>query len=166
MVLPISYINDGVIISRALHGSNIPIVGGIGGYITPDFQKALGDNANHIFTILSSSPDVYGEIGEMYKEKYGEFMAQEGHDTAASLYAVVQALEIKPTDDPKELAKTLHDENFDMGSAGTMAGGYVDFDETGANTVVTPILVQWQDGELRSVWPQELATTKPIWPVK
>jgi branched-chain amino acid transport system substrate-binding protein len=164
LLFPVSYLNDGVKIMRALSGSDIPVVGGVGGFITPDFKKALGDDVNGIFSVDTSAPDFYGEIGDRYREEYGTFMPQEAHDNAAALYVIAEALEANATNDPTVLAETLHSEDFDQGAAGSMPGGHVKFDKSGANTVIKPLMVQWQGGELKSVWPQDVAKNEPQWP--
>jgi branched-chain amino acid transport system substrate-binding protein len=166
ILFAVSYTTDGVQLVRALgaSGSDVPIVGGVGGFITPDFGNAIGSRANGIFSVTTSAPNEYGDIGERYKEKYGTFMPQEAHDNAAALSVIAQALEATPTTDPTELAKTLHSQDFDEGIAAQMPGGHVTFDEAGSNVVIEPLMVQWQDGRLVSVWPEELAEYKPRWP--
>lgn len=164
LLFPVSYFNDGVLLMRALSGSGIPVVGGVGGFITPDFEKNLGEDVNGVFSVNTSSPDAYGEIGDRYEEAYGTFMPQDAHDNAAALFTIAHALELNPTTDPETLADTLHNEKFDLGAAGSMPGGYVEFDERGANTVAKPLMVQWQDQNLVSVWPEEEAHGEPEWP--
>ncbi len=168
ILFPVSYLADGIQIMRALEagGSDLPVVGGVGGFITPDFQDALGDSVNGIFSVMTSAPDKYGVIGEMYEKKHGTFMPQEAHDNAAALSVIAQALEANPTTDPTKLADTLHSEDFDEGVAAQMPGGHVKFDEAGNNVVIEPLMVQWQEGNLVSVWPQEQAESEPKWPAE
>ncbi len=164
-IFSVAYVTDGVLLSRALssRGSTVPVIGGVGGYITPDFKKSLGDQVNGVLSIDTSDPDKYGDVGKAYEQKYGELMPQEAHDNAAAVYIFAQALEKKPTTDPKELAKTLGSEVFDAGAAGSMPGGKVKFDATGANTFAKPLMVQWQQGRLVGVWPADITANKPIW---
>jgi branched-chain amino acid transport system substrate-binding protein len=165
-IFSIAYVSDGVLLMRALNsaGKTVPVFGGTGGYITPDFVKALGEKVNGLFSVTTSNPDGYGELGEAYLEKYGEFMPQEAHDNAAAVYVIAQALEENPTTDPTELAQYLHEGQFDQGAAGTMPSGVVEFDETGVNIHAEPLMVQWQNEELIGVWPQDIVDGEPIWP--
>lgn len=165
-IYSIAYVPDSVLLMRALkaQGSDVPIFGGTGGYITPDFVKALGDQVNDVFSITTSNPDGYGDIGQAYLDKYGEFMPQEAHDNAAAVYIFAQALEENPTTDPTELANYLHKGKFDQGAAGSMPGGVVEFDETGVNVNAKPVMVQWQDKNLIGVWPADIVKGKPVWP--
>lgn len=165
VVFSVAYVTDGVLLMRALKsaGSTVPVVGGVGGYITPDFKKSLGDQVEGVLSIDTSDPDKYGDIARAYEEKYGEQMPQEAHDNAAAVYCFAQALEQNPTTDPTKLAEALHSGTFDAGAAGSMPGGKVKFDETGANTFAKPLMVQWQRGRLVGVWPADLTSNKPIW---
>ena len=165
VIFAVSYVNDGVLLMRALQSQNntVPVVGGVGGFITPDFQKSLGDAVNGVLSVDTSDPDRYGELGEAYQKKYGEFMPQEAHDNAAAVYVFAQALEQKPTSKPEELADALRAGTFDAGAAGSMPGGKVDFDDTGRNTHAAPLMVQWQKGELVGVWPRDITDNEPQW---
>jgi len=165
-IFSIAYVTDGVLLMRALKssGSTLPMFGGTGGYVTPDFLKVLGSAVNGVFSVTTSNPDDYGAVGEAYQKKHGEFMPQEAHDNAAAVYVIAQALEEHPTTSPAELAQTLHNGKFSRGAAGSMPGGVVEFDESGVNTHAAPLMVQWQNGKLVGVWPEDLVKGKPEWP--
>jgi branched-chain amino acid transport system substrate-binding protein len=164
-IFSVAYVTDGILLTRALRsrGSTIPVIGGVGGYITPDFKKSLGDQVNGVLSIDTSDPDKYGDIAKAYMDKYGELMPQEAHDNAAAVYVFAQALEMKPTTDSETLVKTLRSGTFDQGAAGSMPGGKVKFDDTGANTSAKPLMVQWQQGKLVGVWPADITENKPVW---
>jgi branched-chain amino acid transport system substrate-binding protein len=166
-IFPVSYLNDGILLIRALKQNKIttPVVAGVGGFVTPDFIKNAGqDVVEGVFSADFSAQDGYGEIGKAYEAKNGMFMSQAAHDNAVALDILAQALETKPTTDPKELAKTLHTVDFKTGLAQSMPGGHVQFSDQGKNTVIKPILEQWQNGKLVSVWPTDVAKGKPMWP--
>lgn len=164
-VFSIAYVQDGVLLMRAVKqaGLTIPIFGGTGGYITPDFVEALGDGVNGLFSVTTSNPEGYGEVGQAYLEKFGQFMPQEAHDNAAGVYIIAEALEKNPTTDPEVLKETLHSTVFTLGAAGQMPNGQVEFDETGANQHGSPLMVQWQDQQLVGVWPKDIVQGSPIW---
>ncbi len=164
-IFSVAYVTDGVLLMRALRaaGSNTPVIGGVGGYITQDFKNALGDQLNGVLSIDTSDPDKYGDFGKAYEAKYKELTPQEAHDNAAAVYAIAQALENKPTTDREVLAEELRSGTFDLGAAGSMPGGKVKFDATGANTYAKPLMVQWQNGQLVGVWPAGITSHKPIW---
>lgn len=166
VIMAVSYVTDGVLLVRALKslGSDVPVVGGVGGFITPDFERNLGRGVEGILSVNTSSPDAYGDIGERYRQRYGEFMPQEAHDNAACLYIVTEALSEHYTEDPERFAQALRTSGpYQLGAAGSMPGGRVEFAENGANSVIEPLMTQWQDGELTSVWPPDFASSRPRW---
>ncbi len=61
-IFSVAYVTDGILLTRALsaRGNKIPVIGGVGGYITPDFKKALGESVNGILSVDTSDPDKYG----------------------------------------------------------------------------------------------------------
>ncbi len=166
IILPVSYLTDGILLVRALSqaGNKSPIFAGVGGFVQPDFQKNLGPLANGIFTADTSSPDAYGSINDEYQKRYGTFMTQEAHDNAVGVSIIAQALEAHPTRDPEELSRTLHSMDFSKGLAATMPGGHVQWDAQGNNTVIQPVMCQWQNGKLVGVYPADLTKGKPQWP--
>lgn len=167
-IFSIAYVSDGVLLMRALksQGNTAPVFGGTGGYITPDFLSALGDQVNGLFSVTTSNPDGYGALGEAYLAKYKEFMPQEAHDNAAAVYIIAQALEENPKADSTALAAALHKGSFDQGAAGQMPGGVVKFDSAGVNVNAAPLMVQWQRGALIGVWPSDIVKGKPSWSTK
>ena len=58
---------------------------------------------------------------------------------------------------PKAVTEALHGERFDGGWTKAMPGGAVQFDQTGLNTLSVPIMVQWRNKELVTVWPKDFA---------
>jgi branched-chain amino acid transport system substrate-binding protein len=164
-IFSVAYVTDGVLLMRALKaaGNTAPVIGGVGGYITPDFKKSLGDQVDGVLSVDTSDPDQYGDIGKAYQDKYGELMPQEAHDNAAAVYVFAEALENKPTTDSATLSQELRAGTFSQGAAGSMPGGKVKFDDTGANEFAKPLMVQWQGGNLVGVWPAELTANKPSW---
>ncbi len=166
IILPVSYLTDGILLVRALHeaGNTAPIFAGVGGFVQPDFEKSLGPLANQIFTADTSSPDAYGSINDQYQKRYGTFMTQEAHDNAVAVSIIAQALEAHPTRDPEQLTRTLHSMDFTKGLATTMPGGHVKWDAQGNNVVIQPVMCQWQNGKLVGVYPSDLTRGTARWP--
>lgn len=44
-----------------------------------------------------------------------------------------------------------------------MTGGAVKFDSNGLNTLSVPLMVQWRNNELVTVWPADIAKAKAVW---
>ena len=163
-VVPVSYFTDAVLIVRSMRQNDmeIPIIGGAAGYIIPDFHDALGDNTQGIFSADTSNYDHYGELGAKYRQRHGKFMTHEAFEHAVLVYAYAAALEKAGTTDTATVADTLRETRFTGYPFSGLPGDVVDFGENGLNTETYPLMVQWQDGELVTVCPENEAKGDPI----
>ena len=164
-VFPVSYLNDGIFIVRTMRQQQIriPVVGGAAGYIIPDFEKGLGEFAENVFSISPTNYDLSPAMTEPFRKRFGFFMVHEAIESAASLDVLCQAMERAKSAKPKDVTSALHDGRFDDGWAKAMPGGAVRFDENGLNTISMPIMVQWRNKQLVTVWPKEIAKASPVW---
>jgi len=159
IVFPISYLNDSLLIIRVMRQQRltVPIVGGAAGYVIPDFAKALGQYSQAVLSIAPANYDQAPEYTERYRKRFGTFMPHEALEHAVCAGVLAQALEVAASDKPEAVSKALRAQKYDRGWAGVMSGGGVHFDANGLNTLAQPIMVQWQNNELVSVWPKALA---------
>lgn len=159
IVFPISYLNDSLLIIRVMRQQRltVPIVGGAAGYVIPDFAKALGQYSQAVLSIAPANYDQAPEYTERYRKRFGTFMPHEALEHAVCAGVLAQALEVAASDKPEAVSKALRAQKYDQGWAGVMSGGGVHFDANGLNTLAQPIMVQWQNNELVSVWPRALA---------
>ena len=164
-VFPASYLNDGLQIIRSMRQQdiNLPIIGGAGGYVIPDFQRALGEYAEGVMSIAPGNYDLAPEITDAFRERYGYFMVHEALEHAVCLDVLAKALEASGEAEPAAVREALSANRFTGGWCDAMPGGAVDFDETGLNTLAVPLMVQWKGEDLRTVWPQNLAKAEPVW---
>ncbi|MCT8268998.1 ABC transporter substrate-binding protein [Afifella sp. JA880] len=164
-VFPCSYLNDGVQIIRTMRqqGIDMPVIGGAGGYVIPDFRAALGEYAENVFSVAPSNYDLAPELTDPFKERFGYFMVHEAIEHAVCLDVLAKALEISGDTDSDALREALRNNRFEGGWAGIIPGGGVDFDETGLNTLAKPIIVQWRGEDLVTVWPDDVATKEAVW---
>lgn len=164
IVFPVSYLNDSLLIVRALRQQklNIPIVGGSAGYVIPDFAQALGDYANGVLSICSANYDLARDLTERYRKRFKAFMVHEAVEHAVSLDVLAQAINAAKSASPEEIGKTLRSMTFTEGWAKAMTNGTVKFDQTGLNVHAEPVMVQWQKNELVTVWPTKFAKGKFI----
>jgi len=164
LVFPISYLNDSLLIIRVMRQQRLtlPVVGGAAGYVIPDFAKALGQYAQAVLSIAPANYDQAPEYTERYRQRFGTFMPHEALEHAVCVGVLAAALEVAKSDKPGAVSAALRAQKYDQGWAGVMSGGGVHFDATGYNTMAQPVLVQWQQGELVSVYPQHMAKGKVI----
>jgi branched-chain amino acid transport system substrate-binding protein len=164
-VFPVSYLNDSLYIVRTMRQQKIkiPVVGGAAGFIIPDFERGLGELAEGVLSISPTNYDLSPSMTEQFHKRFGFFMVHEAIESAASLDVLCQAIERAKSAKPKNVTASLHNGRFDAGWAKAMPGGAVQFDDTGLNTISMPIMVQWRNKQLVTVWPKEIAKASPVW---
>jgi branched-chain amino acid transport system substrate-binding protein len=164
-LFPVSYLNDSLFIIRTMRQQQIPIpvIGGSGGYVVPDFEKGLGDFAENVLSISPTNYDLAPELTDRFRKRFGYFMVQEAIEHAVTLDVLVQAIERAKSTRPQAVTEALHGARFEGGWTKAMPGGAVQFDRTGLNTLSTPIMVQWRSKELVTVWPKDLAKAASVW---
>ncbi|WP_349644687.1 MULTISPECIES: ABC transporter substrate-binding protein [unclassified Bradyrhizobium] len=164
-VFPVSYLNDSLQIIRAMRQQKItiPAIGGAAGYVIPDFEKGLGEFAEGVLSISPANYDLDTALTERFRKRFGYFMVHEALEHAVCMDVLGQALEKAKSTQPDALRKVLHDTRFEGGWTRTMTGGAVQFDKAGLNTLSSPVMVQWRNKELVTVWPSEFAKGKAVW---
>jgi branched-chain amino acid transport system substrate-binding protein len=164
-VFPLSYLNDSLFIIRTMRQQRItiPAIGGAAGYIIPDFEKGLGEFAEGVLSISPTNYDLAPTLTDPFRKRFGYFMVHEAIESAVALYVLVQAIERAKSAKPKAVTEALHGGRFEGGWTKAMPGGAVQFDQTGLNTLLVPIMVQWRNKELVTVWPKDFAKASPVW---
>jgi branched-chain amino acid transport system substrate-binding protein len=164
-----SNLSDTSLIIRGLRsrGVEVPVVApGGGGVLTPQFSDTLGPDAEGVMASSAWNADLQlegvEEAAAAYLEEHGVFMAQEAGESWVAVHQLAQLMEESATCDPKELRDALADAEFTEGPAAAMPPGQVGYDETGANEFVEPVMVQWQGGELRTVFPEDVAAVDAL----
>lgn len=165
IAFPVSYLNDSLLIIRALRQQqiDIPVIGGAAGYIIPDFRKGLGAYAEGVLSVAAASGDLIPELAKTYKETYGSFITHEAIIHAAALDAVAQAMEKAKSSDPQKVRDALATLDTCTGLAKGVPGGCITFDKTGLNTSAFPVMVQWRGEEPVTVYPPQAAKQAPLW---
>jgi branched-chain amino acid transport system substrate-binding protein len=165
-VFPVSYLNDSLQIIRAMRQQRItiPAIGGAAGYVIPDFEKGLGEFAEGVLSISPANYDLASELTERFRKRFGYFMVHEALEHAVCMDVLAQAIEKAKSAKPEDLRKALQGARFEGGWTKAMTGGAVQFDKTGLNTLSVPVMVQWRNKELVTVWPADAAKAKAVWP--
>ena len=165
MVFPVSYLNDSLLIIRTMAQQQVdlPAIGGAAGYVIPDFVKGLGELADGVLSISPANYDSTPQLTERFRKRFGYFMVHEALEHATCLGVLAEALETAGKADPALLREVLHRDTFTKGWSAAMTPTGVKFDQTGLNTMASPVMVQWQRGELATVWPKSLAKAPASW---
>jgi len=133
----------------------------------PGFIEALGQDANYVFGTAQWLPSLpysgksFGSAEEYalaYEDEFG--VEPDYHSAAATAcglafqFAIEQAGSLSREDVRQALA-SLDVQTF---------YGQLKFDETGRDSFNPMVALQVQDGKIVAVWPDALATAKPLYP--
>lgn len=160
MMFSLSYLNDLILIVRTVKqvGLNIPINGGSGGFVMPDFYTNVGKLAEGLQGVTHWNHDIDAsaqKINEEFKKRTGAFAFEYAGGLVAQTFMLADALERAGSSDPKKVREALAALDVSSGYAAMAPGGRVKFGPDGRNIYGRPVGVQWQNGDLVSVFPKE-----------
>ena len=160
MLFPVSYLNDLILIIRAIKqvGLDLAINGGSGGFVIPDFYKNVGNAAEGLLGVAHWNHDVNdnaAKVNAEYKKQYGEFLFEYAGGLVAQTYMIADALERAASTDPQKVREALATLDVSEGYAAMCPGGKVKFGPDGKNIYAHPVGVQWQHGDLATVFPKD-----------
>lgn len=149
---------------------------GATGYGNPGFGKAFGNDANGPFALLEPGPGLLIEkfrpegqrieraFREAVKAKTGSDVPTGGHQLAGGgLWVLKLVLDAAKTDELDKFRAAVLAMDLPVGS--TVNGWGIKFDETGqnSNARVQHYMLQWQNGAMVTVWPEEFTTHRAKW---
>jgi branched-chain amino acid transport system substrate-binding protein len=169
MLFAVSYLTDLVLIVRTMKqmGVNIPINGGSGGFVIPDFYKSVGKEAEGLLGVAHWNHDINADartVNAGYQKAYGQFIFEYAGGLIAQTFMIADALERAASTDPQKVRDALAALDVSKGYAAMAPGGKVKFDQNGKNVYGHPVGVQWQNGDLVSVFPKEDAQVPLVKP--
>jgi len=160
MLFPVSYLNDLILIIRAIRqvGLEIAINGGSGGFVIPDFYKNVGTLAEGLLGVAHWNHDIDAnaqQVNAEYKKRHGEFLFEYAGGLVAQTFMIADALERAASTDPQKVRDALASLDVSTGYAAMCPGGRVKFGPDGKNVYAHPVGVQWQHGDLAAVFPKD-----------
>lgn len=163
----VSYLNDLIQIVRTIKqvGLNIAINGGSGGFVIPDFYKNVGKLADGLQGVAHwnhDSDESAQKVNAEFKKRTGEFLFEYAGGLIAQTFMIADALERAASADPQKVREALATLDVSSGYAAMCPGGKVKFGPDGKNIYAHPVGVQWQNGDLASVFPPSDARAELI----
>jgi branched-chain amino acid transport system substrate-binding protein len=149
---------------------------GATGYGNPGFGKALGNDANGPFALSEPGPGfildkmkpdgqkIERAFREAVKAKTGSDVPTGGHQLAAGgLWLLKVVLDAAKTDELEKFRAAVMKMDVPVGSL--INGWGVKFDDSGQNSNerVQHYMLQWQNGSLVTVWPEDLTSNRAKW---
>jgi branched-chain amino acid transport system substrate-binding protein len=162
MLFPVSYLNDLILIIRTIKqvGLDIAINGGSGGFVIPDFYKNVGNAAEGLLGVAHWNHDIDAnaqKVNAEYQKRHGEFLFEYAGGLVAQTFMIADALERAASTDPQKVRDALASLDLSSGYAAMCPGGKVKFGPDGKNIYAHPVGVQWQKGDLATVFPSDEA---------
>jgi branched-chain amino acid transport system substrate-binding protein len=160
MLFPVSYLNDLILIIRAIKqvGLEIAINGGSGGFVIPDFYKNVGNLAEGLLGVAHWNHDIDDNartVNAAYQKLHGEFLFEYAGGLVAQTFMIADALERAASTNPEKVRDALAALDVSAGYAAMGPGGRVKFGPDGQNIYAHPVGVQWQHADLATVFPKE-----------
>lgn len=169
VVLASSFISDALLLVSTMKEQDYfpeVFLGQRGGYVASDFVTNLGEDAEYICSTARWNGDIDHELTEELNELYLEYsdgIALKSDVLASAwdwyLIAII-ANQCGSTDPDVMRAEMSKGIDIDPAQDPTGLPGYV-YGENGANVTSAGIIIQVQDGEWKTVYPEEDASEKP-----
>src|SRR6266699_2044267 len=170
-VIFISYTADTILYFKTLKNLDYTppmIIGDDACFSDPAFIPAVGESAqgamNRSAWDLGKPGGNSYTVNELFKKKTGRDLDDTSARWMQGFLVLADAINRAGSTDPAKIQKALQD--TDLKPEQLMIGYRgVKFDETGQNTLSATYLIQLQGKEYKSVWPQDRATAKLVWPM-
>jgi branched-chain amino acid transport system substrate-binding protein len=169
IIYMVSYVMDASLLinqSMELRMSPRLFIGGAAGFTLPEFIQNTGRAGEKVVsaTLWHESLKIPGarEYFEKFRKRYSKAPDYHGAEAYAAVQVIADALGRARSLDPEGIREALAATEL------TTVFGPVKFESYGEkinqNRAPTYV-VQWQDGELRLVWPREVAAAPYVYPV-
>ena len=104
------------------------------------------------------------EVAKRFCEKTGEpWMSQDAVMNYGHIWILKEAIERAGSAERHKVNDTLHAMDMTTGPALLFPGKRIKFEANGRLAGAPIVMVQWQDGAPKSVYPQDIALSKPLW---
>ncbi|HYR02766.1 MAG TPA: ABC transporter substrate-binding protein [Syntrophobacteria bacterium] len=169
IVYMVSYLMDAALLmkqSRELKLTPKLFIGGGAGFTLPEFPQNAG-----VASEMVLSATLWHEIlplpGAMdyfkkFKARYNKETEYHGAQAYSSAYVIADVLKRAKSLSPDDIKQALQETNMN-----TVFGPvkFVSYGKKTNQNKLSTYVVQWQKGDLKLIWPKELANAKYIYPI-
>lgn len=145
----------------------LAVVGNGGGMGAPELLHVLGkDLLEGVLVIIANwggkgNENTVAQFRSRFKEPW---MTQDSMSSYGDMWLLKDAMEAAKSADPKKVGAALHALDGGESASRFFPGGKVRFDAQGRRVGAELVILQWQNGEPKPVYPQALAVTPVVWP--
>jgi branched-chain amino acid transport system substrate-binding protein len=173
LLLPTSVPDDKLVLEKlsemGMGRGRIPVVSNGAHIGAPEMLKLVGkDLMEGVMTVVAN----WGAKGQEkliadFKKRTGEpWLTQDSISTYGDMWIFKEALEKAGAADRKKVAEAIRRMDTTDGPARYFPGGRLKFEENGRRSGAALLIVQWQNGEPKVVYPPASALAKPVWSKK
>jgi branched-chain amino acid transport system substrate-binding protein len=173
VLMPSSYTTDSILLVKTMAELGYKpkaIVAQAAGFSEQAFYEAVGKQVENVITRGSFSLDlaqkrpIVGKVNAMFKARSGKDLNDNTSRELMALLILAHAIDqAKSTEGPK-IREALAATNI-PGEQTIMPWKKVGFDETGQNRDADPVLLQYVGGKFVTIFPEQAAVAKPVWPM-
>jgi branched-chain amino acid transport system substrate-binding protein len=172
VILPSSYTSDALSLVRSMNEIAYKpkaVIAQAAGFQESDFLKGAGPLAEGILSRSSFAGDAVKSrpaivpVNAMFKAKSNKNLNDNTSREVTALQILADAINRSGTGKSADIRTALQATDV-PGDQLIMPWKGVKFDETGQNTLGTPVIQQVKDGAYVTVWPFDVATSEVVWP--
>jgi branched-chain amino acid transport system substrate-binding protein len=147
--------------------TKLPLVGNGGHWVVPELLKTSGKEILQAVMVgLANWPGkAVDDISQRYVKRSGNPWF--GHNEIFA-YAHMQifawAADKAASADRHKVADAIRTMDITDGPAKFFPGSHLKFDDKGRRVDAQLVIVQWQDGKPVTIFPEDMAVAKPVWP--
>lgn len=173
VALTVAYISDAILATRTMKDLDFnpqAIIGMGGGHQDNAYIQTLGKLGEYVSVCENWENDLkipgVKEANENYLKRNGVEMDCVASMCYTCVYVLKDALERAASTDREKIREALTKTNLKPGEKGNIQPCAIIFGEDGQNKDARTVIAQIQNGKRRSIFPEEYAASKPIWPMR
>jgi branched-chain amino acid transport system substrate-binding protein len=172
VIYPTTFLNDGVLITKALRNQNVQALGYVfgGGINQPKYLEMAGDLAQYFFMQNNIDQDLSRPMDKEFQRKIKERYNVNTNQFSAALYGIAylikDVLERAGTVDREKVRDAIAATNISTGKALMVSPRGVRYDERGENLGAATFVCQCSEKAWHTVWPFDWEGKHDIvWPM-
>jgi branched-chain amino acid transport system substrate-binding protein len=145
----------------------IPILGNGGHFGLPELLNVTGkEQLEGVMVAMANwSGKGHDKLLADFKSRFKEpWMPQDSISTYGDIWIFKEAMEKAGSADPKKVAAAIRAFNETGGASRFFPGGRLAFEPNGRRVNSELVIIQWQNGEPKTVYPSSFAASTAIWP--
>lgn len=173
VLMPSSYTTDAILLVKTMGELGYQpkaIIAQSAGFAEKAFLEAVGSKIENFITRGSFSLDLaqkrpsVAQVNELFKAKSGKDLNDNTAREFMGMLVLADGVDRAKSTDGLKIRDALAATNIPGGRT-IMPWRRVVFDETGQNPDADPVLLQYTGGNFVTVFPEQVAVAKPVWPM-